>query len=506
MRDMATSRAVVAIAVGVALLHLATSGVYGVFRDEFYYLACAEHLDWGYVDHPPFSIALLGLVRALLGDSIFALRLLPSLAGAVLVLISALLARALGGGRFAQLLAALAVAIAPINLALTGIYSMNAFDVLFWALLALVVVHLSKEGDPRWWLAFGALVGLGLLNKYSVLFFAAGIAIAVPLTPLRRHLRTPYPWLGALMAAVLFAPHVIWQVRHGWPTLEFIHNAQQHKIAPLSPLAFLLAQVEQVHPLNAPLWLAGLGVLLFGREERRFRCLGIAYLTALTLMVVQRAKPYYLSPAYPMLLAAGAGAVERWLAGFRVSWPRPALLLVLAAGGALSAPFVVPLLPVDTFIAYQRTLGQAPRTDERHGMGPLPQFFADRFGWEEMTRAVASAYASLPPEDRARAVIVTSNYGEAGALNYFGPSYGLPRAVSQHNNFFLWGPGTDRADVVITVGMSPEDVQDSFESQTIAGRIVAPYAMPYETRNPILVCRDLKLPVAEAWARGKSFI
>ena len=231
---------------------------------------------------------------------------------------------------------------------------------------------------------------------------------------------------------------------------------------------------------------------------------GIIYVVAFVTMVLQKSKPYYLGPAYPMLLAAGAVALEGWTRTH--AFVRPVAAVVLAVGGLLTAPFAMPLLPVETFIAYQRAIGLAPANAERSALGPLPQHFADRFGWEEMAAAVAGVYRALPENEKASVLIVTSNYGEAGALRYYGPRHGLPLAVSQHNSYFHWGPGKERADVVITVGMSVEDVRDTFESVTEAARLESRYAMPYETSDPILVCRGLKLPLAEAWARGKKFI
>lgn len=497
---------VLVIAAATAALHLATSGVYGIFRDEFYYLACADHLDWGFVDHPPFSIAVLWAVRGLFGDSIWALRIVPAAVGAVLVLAVARLARELGGGAFAETVAALSVAVAPVYLALTGYYSMNAFDVLCWALLALVVARIVTADAPRLWLVFGVIAGLGLLNKISVLFFGAGVAVALVATPLRRHLKTPYPWLGGLIAAVIFSPYVFWQVGHEWATLQFMHNAQTYKIAAMTSMQFLTEQLQQMLPFSAPLWLAGLAGLFLHRDLRRYRALGIVYVVALLLMLVQKAKPYYLAPAYTMLLAAGSVLLERAAARRGWGWLRALAVVVLVLGGAVAAPLVVPLLPVERFIAYQKALGKTPTNEENQALGPLPQFFADRFGWEEMTAAVADAYRALPPEDRARAIIVTENYGEAGAINYLGRRYGLPTAFTQHNSFFYWGPKGDHAGVVISVGRDPSDMAREFDKVVVAGRIHAPYAMPYETRQPILVCYGLKPPLQDAWRRGRHFI
>jgi hypothetical protein len=494
-----------ASALAVLALHLATATGYGVFRDEFYYLACADHLDWGYVDHPPLSIAVLWAWRRLFGDSLFALRVLPSICGAVLVLLASAMAREMGGRPFAQSLAALALAITPEYLGMASFYSMNAIDLVVWGLLLLVLVRLVATDQPRLWLLFGALAGLGLQNKISILFLGAGVGVAAVATPLRRHLATPWPWLGGLLAALFFAPHVFWQVSHGWPTREFMDNAQRYKIAAITPLQFMAAQLMNMHPLNAPLWISGLLWLLFHREGRRFRALGLVFLTVLAILVLQKSKPYYMAAAFPALFAAGAMAFDAALGARR--WARAVAFTALPLAGLATAPFAVPLLPPETFIAYMQALDRGPTpSGENQRMGALPQHFADRFGWEEMAATVARVYASLPPEERRDAIIVTSNYGEAGAINYHGRHLGLPQAVSQHNNFYLWGPGPGSGQVVITVGMSKEDVEDTFTSVREAARLSSRYAMPYENSDPILVCRGLTLPLADAWRRGKRYI
>ena len=485
------------------LLEMAVGPRYGLFRDEYYYLACADHLAWGYVDQPPLSIAVLAAVKAVLGDALWAVRLVPALLGALLVLLGGQLARALGGGRYARLLAAVAVAVAPLYLGHAGYYSMNSFDLVFWATAALLVAGLTPhQPHTRRFALLGLVLGLGLLNKVSVLFFGAGLAVAILLTPLRRLLLRPGPWLAASLAGLLFVPHLVWQAANGWPTREFIENATRYKNVALGPAGFLLGQLPELHPLNAVLWAAGLAWLLFASRARPYRALGIVYLVAFAILALQHSKPYYLGPAYPPLLAAGAVVVE----GLRWRFLRPVVVSVWLLAGVVVAPFAIPLLPVETFIAYQKALGQTPQQQERSALGPLPQFFADRFGWEQLTDEVAKAYRSLSPDEQARAIVVTRNYGEAGALRYLGRRLGLPPAVSQHNAFYSWGPGRDDVDVAIVVGMDPASLRDSWTSVEVAGRFQSPYAMPYEQRWPVLVCRGLRLPLKEAWRRGRHFI
>jgi len=508
-RDAATTGAwglpwpVWALAAAVFLVEMVFGPRYGLFRDEFYYLACADHLAWGYVDHPPLSVAVLAAVKAVLGDSILAVRLVPALLGSTLVVLAGRLARAVGGGGWARILAAASVAVAPQYLGQASYWSMNSFDLVFWSAAALLVAGLRPdEPQTRRFAALGVVLGLGLLDKISVLFFGAGLAVALVALPLRRQLLRPGPWIAGALAGLLFLPHLLWQAANGWPTREFIENATRDKNVALGPVAFLLSQVGELHPLNAPVWIAGLAWLLLSRRGRPYRALGIIWVVAFAIMAVQHAKPYYLGPAYPPLLAAGAVVLE----GVRWRWVRPAVAVALLATGAALAPLAIPVLPVESFVAYQKALGVAPSPSEKHELGPLPQFFADRFGWTEMTAAVASVYESLSPEEKARAVIVTSNYGEAGALRYYGRAYALPPAVSQHNSFWFWGPGRTDVDVAIVVGMSPDSLRDAWTSVEEAARVASPYAMPYEQRWPVLVCRGLKLPVEEAWRKGRHFI
>jgi 4-amino-4-deoxy-L-arabinose transferase-like glycosyltransferase len=477
------------------VLHLATNGRYGIFRDELYYLACARHLDWGYVDQPPLSIALLAVVRALAGDSVAAIRVLPALAGAAAVVMAAWLVRELGGGTFARNLTALAVAVAPVYLVTAGFFSMNAFDLLSWLVLLLLLVRLLHGGDPRLWLAFGIVAGLGMLNKWSVAFLALGLAAALPLVPLRRHLRSRYLWLGAAAAGVIASPYLLWQVAHGCPTLEFMDNARRFKNAPFDLGDFLFQQVLLLHPLTVPLWGLGLAALLAGRRWRRERALGVLFVAVAALLL-----------AYPVLLAAGAVVLEAALARRRRRWPRAAILAALGLGGIATAPLAVPLLPVEGFVRYQAALGLKPPSGERSALGELPQHFADRFGWPELTAVVAEAWHRLPEAERRRAIIVTGNYGEAGAIDYFGARYGLPPARSQHNTYYLWGPGHAEVETVLAVGIPAEDLAEAFDVVQLAARFEHPWAMPYETGDVVYVARGLRLPLDEAWRAGRHFI
>jgi 4-amino-4-deoxy-L-arabinose transferase-like glycosyltransferase len=487
------------------LLHVLTNGTYGMFRDEFYYLACADHLAWGYVDHPPLSIALLAASRTVLGDSVHAIRVLPAFAGGCLVVLTGLMARELGGGRFAQLLAALCMAIAPSYLATTGLYSMNAFDLLLWAVSFLLVIRIVKTGNPRLWVFLGAVVGLGLLNKISMLVFGFGLLCGLVLTSHRRQLLSRHVWIAAIIASLLFLPHLLWQVENGWPTLEFMSNAKRYKIAVATPLQFFLGQVLEIHPLNAWLWLVGLCSLLLGRN-RRYRIVGIIYVAAFVAFAAQKSKVYYLAPAYPPLLAAGACAIDTFARRRWWGWTRPVVASVIALGGIATIPMGLPVLPVERLLGYQEALGLRASQAETSTVGALDQHFADRFGWQNMTATVTSVFKTLSPEQQADCVILTGNYGEAGAITYYGRQYGLPPAVSGHNNYYLWGPGEASGRTVIAVGVSGQRLTEFFENVTVGATVVSPHAMPYETNIPVYVCTDPRVPLEEAWHHTKLFI
>jgi hypothetical protein len=487
------------------VLHLLTNGQYGYFRDELYYLACGEHLDWGYVDQAPLIAVVARAGRAALGDSLFAIRFLPAVAGAATVLFTGLLARELGGGRFAAALGCLALIVAPSYLAGNTILTMNAFEPLVWVACAYLVVRIFKTGDARLWLPFGVVAGLGLMNKHSTLTFGFAVVAGLLLTRERRQFLGVWLWLGGAVALLIFLPNIIWQVAHGWPTVEVLRNADKNQNVAFSLAEFVKGQVLFMHPLAFPVWAAGLYFYLFTKAGRQFRALGVAYVVLFALMVVFRAKVYYLVPFYPVLLAAGGVQFEAWLARLGWAWVKPAAAGLLLAGGALTAPLALPVLPVETFIRYQRALGVEPPRMEKLRLGELPQHYADMFGWEEMTRTVAGVYNSLPPEERARCAVFARNYGEAGAIDFFGARYGLPKAIGKHQNYFLWGPREYTGECVITVGERERDVGKSFDQVELAATFTHPYVLPHENNLPVFVCRRPKRPLREIWPEVKCY-
>jgi hypothetical protein len=483
------------------LIHIPGLFRYGYFRDELYFLDCARHLDWGYVDCAPL-VAVYAKIALLLGGSLPALRILPMLAGAGMVALTVLIARQLGGGVFAQALAGLGIIIAPVHLMIDSILSMNSFEPLYWMGCVLILIHLIRGGDPRLWILFGVIAGLGLENKHSTLFFGAAVAVAVVATPLRRELLRPWIWLGAAVALAIFLPNIIWQWQNGFPTIEDLQNVRATgKNVELSPIPFLLQQTLIMHPGNLPVWLAGLWFLLVGRG-RSFRALGWIYLSLLVFFIVLHAKDYYLAPAYPMLLAAGGVAIEMWSTRISGSHARSAARSAIAGwlvlSGAIFAPIALPLLSPAGYVAYQQKLGLAPPKTEVAHVGPLPQLWGDQFGWPELVEEVAEIYWALPEEERSRTGIFASNYGEAGAINLFGPQHGLPPAICAHQTHSMWGPGDFTGDQLIWLQWEPEWLDDRCGSVEVVGAHHHPWGMAEENR-PILLCRDPSPSLAEQW-------
>lgn len=494
-------RLVVVLAAAKLLMHMAGAWGYGYFRDELYFLDCARHLDFGYVDCAPL-VALYAKLALLLGGSLPVVRLIPALAGAAVVALTMLLARQLGGGRFAQAFAGLCVLAAPIRIAVDSLLTMNAFEPLFWMGCVWLLIRIVQTGDSRLWLWVGVLAGLGLENKHSTVFFGFALAVAVVASPLRRELRKPWIWLGAGIALLLFLPNVLWQVAHGFPTLEDLENVRRSgKNVVLAPLGFLGQQAAMNHPVLLPVWITGLVSLLVGKG-RRYRVLGIVYLVFLVTMLLMKAKNYYLAPIYPVLFAAGAVAVDAWLEGRAWTrarlWPRAAMASMLVASTVIWVFAMLPILPPERLLAFQGALGIRPAKTEVAHEGPLEQRLGDQFGWPELVAEIARIYNALPPEERARTGVFASNYGEAGALHLFGPSLGLPQAICAHQNHFFWGPPDFKGDTLIWLQWGRQYLEPLCREVVQVGEHHHPWGMAEENR-PIYLCRGLRTPLAQMW-------
>ena len=495
------------LAGGLLLFHLLANAFtpYGYFRDELYYLACSHRLAAGYVDHPPLSIWLLALVRILLGDSLFAIRLVPALALSGTVVITGLMVRHLKGGARAIGLAGLSVALAPIFLAMGTYYSMNSLDILLWSAAAYGVLRIVDDSTPRRWMVLGVVMGLGLLNKVGFLWFGAGLLVGLLLTPARKQLTTPWPYVAAGIAFLLFSPFVFWNGQNDFAHLEFMRNAVLNKYEGITRTDFLSGVVLIMSPATAPVWVAGLLYYFRDAPGRKYRVLGIIFLTTLLILFINgHSKPEYLAPAFPMLLAGGGVTLERLAQRGRLRWV-PAVVALLLVSSLALAPLVVPLLPPLAYVSYATAIGFQGPNSEGKATAELPQFFADMHGWEALASRVSRVYQALPEGDKKQASVYVQNYGEAAALEHYQRKYDLPPVISSHNNYWLWGFGDSEPEVMIIVGGEQVDHLKSFERVDSVAVHQAPYVMPYENNLPIFVCRGLRAPSPEIWPGSKHF-
>ena len=496
---------VVVIATALLLFHCYFNNRYGYFRDEFNYLSSGDHLAWGYVDQPPLLPFLVRVSRLVLGDSLRAIRFLPALAISLTIILAALIAREFEGRRFALLLTAISMVVAPIYLSDGSLVTTNCLEPLLWMSCAYFAI-LAVKRDVRYWLWFGVVAGLGLQEKYSIAIFCFSIVAGLLLTKERRILFTRWLILGGIVAFLIFLPNIIWNVQHDWPFLQLMRNIRaDNRDVQLSLVEFIAQQILLVNPLNAPVWLAGLFGLLLAHRLKSFRFLGWSYLICLTSFVVLKGKNYYLAPVYPMLLAAGAVMVEAFIARVRQFWLQPVMILLLLAGGAALTPLVVPVLPVEGFISYMNNLPfKVPRTEHGHERASLPQHYADQFGWEELTAMTATAWSRLTPAEQSDCGIFAQNYGEAGAIDFFGPRYGLPRALSGHQTYFLWGPRGYSGNCMIVIGDDREDLSEIFEQVELVGKSDNRYAL--EHNIPVWLCKGFKTgTLSDFWPRVKKW-
>jgi len=483
------------------LLHFCLNGRYGYHGDELYFIACGEHLDLGYVDIGPLTIWLGRLSRLVMGDSLFALRFFPAVAGALTVIVMGLIARALGGGRFAQALAAITYIIAPGWLLPGNILALPSFEPLYWGLCSYILIQIIKTGNTRLWTWFGVVAGLGLLNKPSMAFFGVVMVIGLLLTPQRKLLLDKWIYIGGLVAFIIVLPNLYWQYTHGWATLQFVMGLNAKIMQRISIVEFIAGQAFYYHPFNVAIWIAGLAYYFLAKDGKPYRVLGWIYVFVFLFLTIAKSKIYYLGPAYPMLLAAGARAIEQFIERRNLSWITVAVPGALAAGGLITAPIGLPLLPIRDLNGYVRTMtfGLLKNSYEITGT------FRDMFGWEEQVAAVAKVYSGLTPEERANCIIFAGNFSRAGAIDFFGKAYGLPPAVSIHQNYFFWGPPAKDPDVLVAIGISPRDLEFLYAEVEPAATAECPER---DGKVPVYVCRKPTASLRQAWPmlRPRAFL
>lgn len=478
-----------AMGVTTVVVHAWTGGRYGFHRDELATLDQARHLAWGYVSNPPVTPFFGRLSLLLFGTSLAGFRFFATVAQAAALVLTGLMARAMGGGRGAQLVAAAAAL--PFCLAGGHLMEYVSFDYLFWVLAAYCLVRMLQDEEPRWWIGIGAAVGLGLMSKYSMVFFVAGMGAGLILTSARKYLASKWLWAGAALALAIVSPNLIWQARHSLVSFEYLRFIHARDIRIGRTKDFLPDQL-MLTLLASLLAAAGLYFQLFSRAGRRYRALGWTYVALLLLFIISKGRGYYLAPAYPMLYAGGAVWGEQWLASMRRGWAgavRVAVWVALVADVAMVVAVTLPVAPADS------ALGKwaLEHNGDMH----------EEFGWEELVQTVAQIHRSVP-----RAAIMALNYGEAGAINLYGPRYGLPEAISGTNSFWERGYGNPPPETVIVVGAGRDFVNRHFASCELAGHTGNRYGVENEeTRDhpDIFICRGLRQSWAEFWKAFRRF-
>jgi hypothetical protein len=484
----------ISIALATIVVHLLTGGRYGFHRDELATLDDARHLAWGYVAYPPLTPFFGRLSLLLFGTSLVGFRFFAAVAEAIAVVLTGLMAKELGGGRGAQLVAAFAAI--PFCLGGGALMQYVSFDYLFWVFTAYFMVQLLKSDDPRWWLAIGASIGFGMLTKYTMGVFVTGIVAGVVFTDARRYLKSKWLWYGAALSVLIFLPNLVWQAQHHFVSLDFLKHIHARDVRIGRTENFLPDQFKMTL-LALPLWLAGLYFCLFSKKGNCFRALGWMYLVPLIFFLVAKGRGYYLAAAYPMLYAAGSVWGEQWLAEMRQGWRIAVRAVVWVA------------LAVDIAIIFALTLPVAPINSKWWKVSSKVQGdLVEEIGWPELVETVAQIRDSLPAGDRTRLGILAGNYGEAGAINLYGERYGLPHAISGVNSFWERGYGDPPPETLIVLGYSAHFLEENFASCEVVAHTWNPYgAQNEETRDhpDIYVCRGLRRPWPEFWKEARHY-
>lgn len=495
---------IVALVAAKLVLHLTATLItpYEFHRDEFLYFSMGTHLRLFHMDFPPMIALLSELLRHTVGVSVVTYRLLPALAGTALFALALLCVRTLGGGRRALVLTGVAMLSAPLFLRTASLFQPVVLDQLWWTAALYALLRLEQTDDPRWWWALGLAGGLGLLAKFSIFFIGFGVLAALLLTPRRRALLGSGPWIALGVALVVGSPSLIGQITLDWPVLDQMEPLRQGQLARITWGEYLGEQPLMTGPALL-LAVAGAGALIGRGALGRYRIVGFAAVTTFVLLGVLRGKPYYAGPVYPMLFAAGAVWIEQ-LSRARVraaaTWT---VGLAAAAYGIVTMPLGLPILPPERMARYAAALGITAATQTNTGAQlPLPQDYADMLGWREKADAVAMVVASLSPDERARAVLYGANYGRAGALDLYGRRLGLPPVVSLSGSFYLFGPGTRPGDVLVLLGVEPDEmVSIGCDSLTMPARVTNPWGVEEEQDVPITVCRGPSITLQELWRR-----
>jgi hypothetical protein len=486
------------VAAARLVLHIATNNQYGFHRDELQTLDDARHLDWGFVAYPPITPLIGRLELILFGTSLAGFRVFSAIAVSIIMVLAGLIAKELGGNRQVQFLAAVAAGISPVSLVQGAVFQYVSFDYLWGVGVTYLLVRLMKSEDPRWWVPIGAVLGIGMETRYTMGFLALGVAGAVLLTPARRFVLSRWLWIGVGVSIVVFLPNIIWQMRHQFISLDFLSHLHARDLRQGRYNGFFQEQLWLcVNLFTAPLTLLGLWFYLGHEEGRRYRLLGWTFVVTFLLFAFAGARSYYSAPLYPMLIAAGSVVFGSLLGRLRPAWSRFAYGVQWTAiliGGVSFVLFVMPVAPIGSRLWRI--------TSQMHDQ------FREEIGWPELASSVAGVYRRLSAEERERTGILTGNYGEAGALNLYGPELGLPHAMSLTNSFWYRGYDPRLPQIVILTGFGLDEGKELFDSCVVAAKNTNPFGVENEESRDhpdILLCRNLRMPWPVYWQRSRRF-
>lgn len=488
------------------LLHFLTNTNYGLHRDEFLYIDMGNHLTWGYLEVPP-NIALFAKIsHFIFGNSIFGYRFFPALTGAALVFVTGLIVRELGGKKFAISVAALCIIFSPAFLRVNTLFQPVCFEQLYWTLGAYLLILIIKRDNQKLWPILGLIMGLGLLDKYSMLLFAFGLVIGLLATSHRKMVLMKWPWLAALIAFIILLPNLLWQISHGWPFFEHMKVLRETQLVNVMPGNFILDQFLLNGLVSTPIWLIGLYFFLFSKDGKAYRPIGWIYASVLIALLVLSGKAYYLLPTYPMLFAGGAFFLEGMIADRQWNWLKPVVIIISI--NLLTTPYGLPILPIKTAKNYFRFLAEnlgiwGPLRWEDGEIHDIPQDYADMFGWENQVATVAKVFHSLTPEEQSKCIIMGGNYGETAAINYYSDKYSLPGAVGVNGSYYLWGPGEISGGIMIAVGIPKEYLEPFCENVELAA--LATHNVAREQEIPVYICRHSNTTLQDLWPQLREY-
>jgi len=473
------------------LIHFLTNSNYEIHRDGFLYIELGKHLHWGYYSVPP-SIALFAdISRFIFGDTDFGIRFFPAIIGAISLVIIGIMVKEMGGGKMAQFIALLAFLTSPAFLRSNTLFQPVSFNQFYWLLIAFLIFRLIHTERPIYWIWIGIIAGLAFLNKYSVVFYLAAFFISILLTNSRKWLKTYYPYLSGCIALLLALPNLIWQHQHHWPVIIHMRELAETQLIHVRIDLFLLEQLL----MNLPallIWISGLIFILFTREGKKYRILGLIYILVLLQLIILRGKHYYTLGLYSMLFAFGGYILVRWFHG-RLQFIRYIIIGLIIILAIFVLPISLPVMKPDQYVRFMRSIGMEKNQRWEDGRyHELPQDYADMIGWKELTGIVRDAYYSLTPEQREHCTIFANNYGEAGAINFYGQNFGLPNVISFHDSYLYWAPDSIADEYLIKVGES-DDLVEMYHDVQIIGRISTPYAREYGV--PVYIFKNPKVDV-----------